>query len=178
MEPRVDARSHVGGAAGPHVGSSLHAGLGAAAQVGRTSAQMLASSKDAREGEGGKEGISTMSTMRPVARYAPLEGCFWDPGRPVPYLFLARTFHEVFSTTKRGLMQDAMTNYFRTILAVSFGGGGGGCSPRAIGITRVNVGICAVDMHRCGLRIGYYWSCRYVCKCTSLVYMFFRHTLL
>lgn len=48
-----------------------------------------------------------------------LEGAKWDVGKPVPFLYLARTFEAISETTKRLEIQTLLCNCFRTIIATT-----------------------------------------------------------
>lgn len=55
----------------------------------------------------------------PLAEYNPISHAPWAPGEPTPYLHIARTFEAMDSTTKRLRISDALTNAFRSVLAVA-----------------------------------------------------------
>lgn len=59
------------------------------------------------------------AVLLPLARYDPISHACWSAGQPLPYLHIALAFAAVDSTTKRLKIADALTNMFRSIIALS-----------------------------------------------------------
>eukprot|EP00803_Ostreobium_quekettii_P008788 evm.model.scf_1474EXC.2 EVM.evm.TU.scf_1474EXC.2 scf_1474EXC:16266-31624(-) len=59
------------------------------------------------------------AVLKPLENYDPVADACWHKGDPPPYLHIARTFHALDSTTKRLKIGDALTNMFRSVLALS-----------------------------------------------------------
>lgn len=85
-----------------------------------------AASKGGKKPAGGAAGVGAKSRASAAAHrdYDPLaptsaEGASWAPGKPVPFLFLARTFEAISETTKRLEIQTLLCNCFRTIIATT-----------------------------------------------------------
>lgn len=85
------------------------------------------SGKSGKKGAGasaagvGDKARATAATHRdydPLAATA-IEGATWQAGKPVPFLYLARTFEAISETTKRLEIQTLLCNCFRTIIATT-----------------------------------------------------------
>lgn len=53
------------------------------------------------------------------AQYHPVRDACWAPGRPVPYLALARTLQAIEQTASRLKTVTLLANYFRSVLALT-----------------------------------------------------------
>lgn len=61
------------------------------------------------------------AVLVPPVQYDPVAHACYQPGAAAPYLHIARTLAALDSTTKRLKISDALTNMFRTLLALSPG---------------------------------------------------------
>lgn len=80
----------------------------------------------AKKGDKGGAGVGDKARASALAHkdYDPLsaaaiEGAKWEPGKPVPFLYLARTFEAISETTKRLEIQTLLCNCFRTVIATT-----------------------------------------------------------
>lgn len=73
-----------------------------------------------------------------------MPGC-WKAG-PVPYMHIAATFAAMDSTTKRLRIGDALTNMFRSVLAL--------CPEDLEPVAYLTVGKLAPDYAGCDLQVG------------------------
>ena len=68
---------------------------------------------------GGKAAIGATAAKIAYHKYDVLGAATWEPGKPVPYLFLARVFGRIEDEPKRLLITELMADAFRTVIATS-----------------------------------------------------------
>jgi DNA ligase-1 len=62
---------------------------------------------------------ATMTYKPDKDHYHPIKDACWEKGQPVPYRALAQTFYCMEKTTKRLELLSIVTNYFRSVLALT-----------------------------------------------------------